>query len=194
MANIDAPNGFHWYGDLTAGIGINPPIVHLDIDTGVSGTIGRGQPCKLDAGGDVVELNGTFANDSGTNGKGIFIAQKDCVALDTGIPFISAGPKSLFIVQADDNVTWTTEALLKAAMHGAAPWFQIFNPSAISTDGLSRSTAELAGTAPHATAGYLRIVDWVDAPDQEFGIHQQVIVRFNPACFQDSAFVDSVVA
>lgn len=178
MANLDAANGFHWHPQGDEG----PRMVYLDIDSGVSGTIGRGQPCKLDSAGDIIELDGTVANDIDANSGGIYIAQEACVAGDTDQPFIDASFGS-FVVQADDNASWTTRATLKALIMGSTIWFQINATNTINSD-LGFSIAELAGTGPHITAGYLRIVDWVDAPDQEFGPFQNVIVRWNPRLFE----------
>lgn len=176
MANQDAPNGFHFHRDRFGDA--RPRIVHYDIASSVVGTIGRGQPCLLNSAGNIVEMNGTYATDVSTP-LGVFIAQKACVASDLAVPFIPTQGMD-FIVQADDNASWTTEATLKAVMQGAAPWHQITNIAALSADGLKRSTAELAGSGAHATNGYIRIVGWVDDPSAVFGPFQNVIVRFNP--------------
>lgn len=181
--NVDAPNGFHFYRDRFGAA--EPRIVTFDIGSGVSGTIGRGQPCTiLAASGHIVEINGTYATDLST-AKGIYIAQKACVAGDQDVPFIVAAGMD-FVCQVDDNASWSTEAALQIVMHGAAPWFQISNPNSISTDGLNRSIAEIAGTGPHATNGYCRIVGWKKDPRNEFGPFQDVIVRFNPTLSTDS--------
>lgn len=182
MANVDSPRGFEFVRHADGNSEMN--VVHLDIDAAVVGTIARGQPCKRsDATGNIIEIDGaTFGNDADSNGTGIFIAQKACIAGETGVPFVDARD-AIFRVQADDDAAWTTEATLKIKI-GDATWYGITNPNAISTDGLSRSTAELDGNGTHVTDNYLRIVNWEKDPTVVFGPFQKVHVRFNPRLFE----------
>lgn len=187
MANTDGPFGFRW-----AGYQYNnePTIVTFDVDSGVTGTIGRGQPVTLDVGGDIVKLSGTVATDL-TNGRGVYIAQKECVAGDQEVPFIPGnwGP---WIVQADDDWSFATEATTRAEIGAANNRYDINNISAINST-LGQSTAELDGSSTPVADQYLQVVDWVRSPDNEFGPFIKLIVRWNLELFRLSPhFADQI--
>lgn len=186
MANQDSPNGLTFVRGMYGAS--EPRIRHFTIDSGVSGTIGRGQPCKLSTStGHIVELDGTFANDSGdANGTGIFIAQGKCVAGDTGVPFVQAAG-AIFEIQADDDWAPANQAAVEAIIGtGHCYDFSGSSHSALSSDGLSRSIAELDGNFTAVDESYMMIVDWSKNPRNEFGPFQKLHVRFHPALFARS--------
>lgn len=187
MANLDFPNGFRFYRDLTSGDA--PQVRHFDVKA--SQDIFRGMPVRLDeTTGTIIPLSGTFATDVTMVGIAAdYLASQATVYQD--FPVILAH-QAEFVVQDDAGASVTTRATFYSTFMNDV-YFGITNPTAgNSTTG--QSTAELAGGTTHASAQYLKVSDWLRTADNAFLDNMKLIVRFNPALFSSGPFTTQAAA
>lgn len=192
MANLNAPFGFRFYRSL---VGEGPQVRHYTVTA--STNIYEGMPVKLhQTTGNLIAMVGTFTLDDDTAGSMVGIAaatQLSTAAVTPDFPVILARDAE-FIVQDDGGGTVTSLATYEALFYNDV-YFSINDISAThASNGLGQSIASLAVATSHATAEYLKVVDYVRTADNAFGDYMKHVVRFNPALFQAGPYPVSVVA
>lgn len=185
MANIDCPHGFEWIRNPHGGSG-TPRIRYFDTYYEAGQTLYRGQCVKLDASGYLVPITG-----DGTDTHIVGICQEHVVVpaatVVTGIPVVLCA-HSDFRIQADDDFVCANRAALMALIGTGC---NLTNPAA--GDTLGNSTTEVDGTNQGA-GGAVVIIWWDERPDNAFGAHMDLVVRFPSDVVADaSEFVDEAL-